>query len=95
MLRNHSSKQILSFYFYNSVFYNRVLNKFILHGKKEKFEIYFQKVFLLITRNLKIPIFFFFFEILEKQLCFVAVRRLIKKKKNIFIPYSVTFVKRY
>jgi ribosomal protein S7 len=90
-----NSKQILSFYFYNSIFYNRILNKFILHGKKEKFELYFQKIFLLIARNLKMPIFFFFFEILEKQLCFVATRRLIKKKKSIFIPYPLTYIKRY
>lgn len=85
----------LNYSFYNSVFYGRFLNKMMKHGKKEKFETIFLKVFLQIARYSKIPVFFIFFEILEKQRCFISFKKIIKKKYVKMIPYYLRRMQQY
>lgn len=82
-------------FFYSSVFFNRFLNKMMRSGKKEKFETIFIKVLLKIARYSKLPVFFIFFEILEKQKCFVSFKRIIKKKYTQMIPLSLKRAQQY
>jgi len=65
------------------------------HGKKEKFETIFFKVLLKISRYSKIPVFFIFFEVLEKQKCFISFKRIIKKKYVKMIPLSLRRLQQY
>jgi len=82
-------------FFYPSSFYIRFLNKLMRHGKRERIENIVFKVFLKIARYSKVPNFFIFFEILEKQKIYLSFRRDIKKKHVNLIPYSLSRFKQY
>jgi ribosomal protein S7 len=85
----------LQTFFYTSVFYNRFLTKNIKHGKKERVENTIIRVFLQIARYSKIPVFFIFFELLEKQKCFISFRRIIKKKRTNLVPFNLRPAQQY
>jgi hypothetical protein len=71
---------------YDSVFFQRVLNQFIKHGKKERIEIGFYRMFGRWGSFTSVPPIFYIFEIAEKQRPIIGSRRVILRRRPVTIP---------
>lgn len=56
-----------------------------MHGKKEKFERIFNRVLILLSRYTKRPVIHYFTVILVLQTPRIASKRVINRKKGVFI----------
>jgi len=85
----------MSNFIYQSTVFNKLINKFVRKGKKERFENMFYRMFLRISRITKIPSIFYIFEILEKQKPIFGKKAHLTKKKTLYVPVILTLQQQY
>lgn|GEM_PF-5886538 len=82
-------------FFYNSYLFSKLINYFMKHGKKEKIERDIDKVFLILSRETKLPLINYILNLVEIYKPFIGIRYVIKKKLLLPVPTTLSISRKY